>query len=343
MFTYIVRRLLQAIPQLFIISLILFVLMQSIGDPLATLGARKPARPEDRERLRRQLGLDQPVLTQYVVWLIGNDWMMIDLDGDGVGESPGARKGVLRGDFGTSLRNREPVLEVIGERIPNTLLLMVTSEVVVIIFALLVGVYSAVRQYSLFDNVVTTASFVGYSMPIFLLALGLMYIFGVNFKRWGLPYLPTVGMFDPAIGRTPSQLILHMILPVTTLTVVYIAAYSRYIRSSMLEVLSQDYIRTARAKGLQHGRVIMRHALKNASLPLVTLIGLDLPFLLAGAVVTERIFAWPGMGRLFIDHLERSDFPVLMGILMLIAVAVVVFQILTDVAYAFLDPRIRIA
>ena len=342
MFTYIVRRLLQAIPQLFIVSLILFVLMQSFGDPLATLGARKPARSEDRERLRRQLGLDQPILTQYVVWLIGNDWMLVDLDGDEVGETPGTRKGVLRGDFGTSLRNREPVLEVIGERIPNTLLLMVTAEVVVIAVALFVGVYSAVRQYSLFDNVFTIASFVGYSMPIFLLALALIYIFGVNFKRWGLPYFPTGGMFDPAVGRTPGQLILHMILPVTTLTVIYIAAYSRYIRSSMLEVLSQDYIRAARAKGVSRRNVILRHALKNASLPLVTLIGLDLPFLLAGAVVTERIFAWPGMGRLFIDHLERSDFPVLMGILMLIGVAVVVFQIITDVTYAFLDPRIRL-
>ncbi len=170
----------------------------------------------------------------------------------------------------------------------------------------------------------------------------LMYIFAVNFKRWGLPSLPTVGMYDPAVGAQPVEIARHMLLPVATLSIISIAGYSRYVRSSMLEVLSQDYIRTARAKGLREWSVIARHALKNAALPFVTLIGLDLPFLLAGAVVTERIFAWPGMGRLFIDHTERSDFPVLMGILMIISLAVVVFQLLTDVTYSFLDPRIRL-
>lgn len=342
MLTFIARRILQAIPQLFIVSLILFLLIQAVGDPLATFGGRKPARPEDRARLQRQLGLDQPIFTQYLVWLIGNDWMLIDQDGDGVTETPGKRKGVLRGDWGTSIVTRTPATEVIADRLPNTLLLMITSEVVVIVIALLIGVYSAVKQYSVFDNIVTVATFIGYSMPIFLFALASIYLFSVNARRWGLPYLPTGGMFDPQVGKTPAQLIEHMILPVATLTVIYIAAYSRYIRSSMLEVLSQDYIRTAKAKGLGRRRVIMRHALKNASLPLVTLIGLDLPFLLGGAVVTERIFAWPGMGRLFIDHLVRADLPVLMGILMLIGVAVVIFQIITDITYAFLDPRIRI-
>ncbi len=342
MVNYILRRLLQAIPQLLFISVILFVLMQAFGDPIATLGARTPPRPEDKARLRRQLGLDQPLYVQYLVWLVGNDWMKIDLDGDGVPETPGKRQGVLRGDFGNSLVTRTPVATVIGERLPNTLLLMLTAELVIIVISLFVGVYSAIRQYSFFDNLVTGASFVGYSMPIFLIALLLMYFFGVNFKRWGLPYLPTVGMFDPAVGHTWGQVALHMILPITALSVISIAAYSRYVRSSMLEVMSQDYIRTARAKGAREVIVILRHALRNASLPFVTLIGLDLPFLLAGAVVTERIFAWPGMGRLFIDHTERADFPVLMGILMLTAVAVVVFQILTDITYSFLDPRIRI-
>jgi peptide/nickel transport system permease protein len=339
---YIIRRLIQAIPQLLIISILLFALMQSFGDPLATMGARTPPRAADRERLLRQLGLDQPVYVQYLVWLVGNDWMMIDRDGDGVGDEPGKRLGVLRGDWGTSLVTKTPVTKVIGERLPNTLLLMVPAEVVIIFVSLLIGVYSAVRQYSLIDNVVTTGSFIGYSMPVFWLALMLMYTFGVYFKRIGLPHLPTVGMFDPKVGRTTEQLILHMILPITTLAVISIAAYSRYVRSSMLEVLSQDYIRTARAKGLVRRDVIMKHALKNASLPFVTLIGLDIPFLLAGAVVTESIFAWPGMGRLFVDHTDRADFPVLMGILMMISAAVVVFQIITDVTYSLLDPRIRI-
>lgn len=342
MTTYILRRLAQAIPQLFIISIILFALMQSFGDPIATLGGRTPPRQEDKERLRRQLGLDQPVYMQYVAWLVGNDWQKIDMDGDGIAETPGKRKGILRGDWGNSLVTRRPVLEMIGERLPNTLILMVTVEIVIIIFSLLIGMYSALRPYSFFDNLITGLSFIGYSMPVFWLALMLMYIFAVNFREWGLPYLPTVGMFDPEVGKTPGEVIKHMILPVTTLAIISTAGYSRFVRSSVLEVLSQDYVRTARAKGVRAFAVVVRHALPNAALPFITLIGLDIPFLLAGAVVTERIFAWPGMGRLFIDHIARADFPVLMGILMLISIAVVIFQLITDIVYSFVDPRIRL-
>lgn len=339
---YIIRRLLQAIPLLFLISLVLFVLMQNMGDPLATMGGRTVTRSADRQRLARQLGLDKPVIVQYLYWLVGNDWTKIDLDGDGTAETPGARKGVLRGDFGTSLVNRgRPVWEVILDRLPNTLLLMLVSEVIIILGAMIMGIYSALKQYSLLDNTVTAVTFVLYSLPVFFFALVSMYIFSVNFKRWGLPYLPTVGMFDPQIGKTPSQVFLHMILPTATLSFGYFAAYSRYIRSTMLEVMSQDYIRTAKSKGLPRRDVVFVHALKNAALPIVTVVGLDLPFLLGGAIVTERIFAWPGMGRLFLDHVSRGDTPVVMGILMMIAVAVVVFQILTDLTYAWLDPRIR--
>jgi peptide/nickel transport system permease protein len=342
MTNYILRRLAQAIPQLFIISIILFVLMQAFGDPISTLGGRVPARPEDKIRLRRQLGLDQPTYMQYITWLVGNDWQKIDMDGDGVPETSGKRLGILRGDWGNSLVTRQPVLKMIGERLPNTLLLMLTAEVVIIIFSVAVGLYSALRPYSFFDNLVTGLSFVGYSMPVFWLALMLMYIFAVNFRRWGLPYLPTVGMYDPSVGKTPLELIKHLVLPVTTLAVISIAGYSRYVRSSVMEVLGQDYVRTARAKGLRAFTVVFRHALPNAALPFITIIGLDIPFLMAGAVVTERIFAWPGMGRLFIDHTERSDFPMLMGILMLIAITVVIFQIITDVVYSLIDPRIRL-
>jgi peptide/nickel transport system permease protein len=338
---YIIKRLLQGIPLLFIISIILFLLITYTGDPLATLGGRRATRAEDRERLRRQLGLDKPVVVQYVFWLIGNDWTKTDLDGDGVPETPGTRLGVLRGDFGISTVNKQPVLEVISERIPNTLILMIAAEVVIIVGALLVGVYSALRQYSLMDNIITTVLFIGYSMPIFFIALISMYIFAVLFKRWGLPYLPTVGMFDPQVGETPSQVAWHMVLPVLSIALISFAAYSRYVRSTMLEVMSQDYVRTAKSKGLPRRDVIFVHALKNASLPIVTVVGLDLPLLLAGAVVTERIFAWPGMGRLFLDHVDRADMPVIMGILMLVAVAVVVFQIITDIVYAWIDPRIR--
>jgi peptide/nickel transport system permease protein len=338
---YIIRRLLQGIPLVFIISILLFVMMHNMGDPLATMGGRTVTRKDDRERLSRQLGLDKPVLVQYVYWLIGNDWTKIDLNGDGIAETPGIRKGVLRGDFGYSIVTRQPAMQLILSRLPNTLLLMLVSEFVVVIGALVIGVYSALKQYSVLDNVITTFSFIGYSMPIFFLALAAMYIFAVNFKRWGLPYLPTVGMFDPQIGQTPGQILLHMILPVAVISINSFSGYSRYIRSTMLEAMNQDYIRTARAKGLPRREIIFIHALKNASLPIVTVVGLDLPFLLGGALVTERIFAWPGMGRLFIDHVSRGDTSVVMGIMMLIAVAVVVFQILTDVVYAWLDPRIR--
>jgi peptide/nickel transport system permease protein len=342
MTNYILRRLAQAIPQLFIISMILFTLMQGFGDPVATLGARQPPKPEDKERLRRMLGLDQPVYVQYLTWLVGNDWQKIDMDGDGVPETYGRRKGILRGDLGNSLVTRRPVLEMIWDRLPNTLLLMGVAEIIIILLSIAIGLYSALRPYSFWDNLITGLSFVGLSMPVFWLALMLMYIFAVNFREWGLPYLPTVGMFDPEVGKTPAELIKHMILPVATLAIISIAGYSRFVRSSVLEVLSQDYVRTARAKGVRAKYVVLRHALPNAALPFITIIGLDIPGLLAGALVTERIFAWPGMGRLFLDHTSRADFPVLMGILMMISVAIVVFQIITDVVYSLVDPRIRL-
>jgi peptide/nickel transport system permease protein len=339
---YIVRRLLQAIPLFFIISVILFVLMRSTGDPVAVMGGRRMMRPEDRERLARLLGLDKPLAIQYLYWLIGNDWAKVDLDGDGVAETAGDQKGVLRGEFGKSLVSRgKEARDIIWERLPNTLLLMIPAEVIIILFSLAVGVYSALRQYSLTDHLVTALSFVGYSMPIFFVALLSMYIFAVKFKRWGLPHLPTVGMFDPQIGKTPSQVALHMVLPLFSMTVITVAGYSRFVRSTMLEVISEDYIRTARAKGLKNRTIVFVHALKNAALPLVTIVGLDIPLLLGGAIVTESIFAWPGMGRLFLDHVSRADTPVVMGILMLISVAVVLSQIVTDVVYAWLDPRIR--
>jgi peptide/nickel transport system permease protein len=339
---YIIRRLLQAIPLLLIISLMIFVLLNSSGDPLASMGGRRATRPEDRERLTRLLGLDKPITVQYLYWLVGNDWDMIDVDGDGVPETPGMRKGVLRGDFGDSLVKRgTPAVELILERLPNTLLLMIPAEIIILSAALALGIYSALRQYSLADQIVTTGSFIGYSMPIFFIALASMYIFAVYFKRWGLPYLPTVGMFDPKVGKTTGEVIRHMILPIFSMSVISISAYSRFVRSEMLEVICQDYIRTAYSKGLPERMVLFGHALKNAALPFVTLVGLDIPLLLGGAVVTETIFAWPGMGRLFIDHLARYDVPVVMGILMMISVAVVISQLLADIVYAWLDPRIR--
>lgn len=364
MFKFVARRLLQSLPLLFIISLVLFLLLQATGDPISTMGGRVPPAEKDRERLRIALGLDQPPLYQYMVWLIGNDWTRYDTDGDKVADSTfcpisgvicvpldgngdgepdpvGTRLGVLRGDFGTSLVTRQPALNVIMQRLPNTLLLTVSAQIIIVVVSLTVGVMSAIRQYSVWDNALTAFSFVMYSVPVFLMAYLLSYIFAYQFRRWGLPYLPASGMYDPVVGATFEQVLRHMILPVTTISLISIAGYSRFIRSAMLEVISADYIRTARSKGIAERRILFVHAFKNASLPFVTLVGLDMPFLLAGAVVTESIFAWPGMGWLYIEHLRRSDFPVLMGILMMIAVAVVVFQILTDLVYSLLDPRIR--
>ncbi len=336
---YIFRRLLQAIPLMLIVSFVIFVLLQSAGDPLATMGGRVPPKPEDRARLRRQLGLDQPIVNQYLYWLIGNDWTMFDRDGDGEPETYGTRRGVLRGDFGISIVTRQPAMQLIMERIPNTLLLMITCEILILTVALVIGVVSAVRQYSLLDNIVTGFSFVTFSMPIFLLGFGLLYILAVKFREWGLPYFPTIS--NPSAAKNIGELAWYMALPVLTISLISIAAYSRYIRSNMLEVINSDYIRTARAKGISERRILYRHAFKNAALPLATLVGLDIPFLLGGAVVTERIFSWPGMGRLFIDHLGRLDYAVIMGLLMLITISVVLFQLLTDIVYTWLDPRIR--
>ncbi len=334
---YIIRRLIQAVFLLLIISVVIFVLMNESGDPLATMGGREPPRPEDRARLERQLGLDKPVLVRYVYWLVGNDWTEIDVDGDGEGDTAGTKKGVLRGDFGDSFRTRQPALEVVWDFLPNTLRLMIPAQVLIVVVALFIGIYSAINQYSVFDNLLTGFAFVTYSMPIFFVALALIYLFAVK-----LEMLPASGMYDPIEGESTGQLIKHMILPVASLTLIGLAKYSRYVRASMLEVIHSDYIRTAKAKGLPERRILFTHAFRNAVLPIVTLVGLDIPFLLAGAVVTENIFAWPGMGRLFLDSLNRSDFPVLMGILMMTAAAVVIFQLLTDLVYTLLDPRIRL-
>lgn len=318
MTTYVIRRLIQGIFILFIISLASFWLTRKAFDPMAqyTLGRISA---EDRARIRANLGLDQPVYVQYIKWL----------------------SLAVQGDFGYSATNRQPVSELIMQRLPQTLVLMVTAEVVIIILSVVLGIYSAVRQYSLFDNVLTGLSFVGYSLPIFFIALMLMFIFAVQFKEWGLPYLPTgADVWDFGNLR---ELILHLVLPVASLATIQVAAYTRYLRSSMLEVLSQDFIRTARAKGLSQRAVIFNHALKNAALPLVTLIGLDVPFLLGGAIVTETVYSWPGMGRLFWQQAGRGDYPTVMAILLIVATAVVVFQILTDIAYTFIDPRIRLS
>ena len=340
---YVFRRLLQSIPLLFAISVILFIIMNTLGDPVATLtDATRPPTPEERARLERILGLDKPIYVQYLFWLVGNDWTQIDRDGDGTNDGPGTRRGILRGDLGKSIVTNQPAMVRIQERLPNSMMIMVPSYTLVLIVAIVLGIYSATRPYSVLDNALTTAAFVFYSMPIFLVALAMIFIFAVGLRNLGLPHLPIAGMYDNREPQTILNLAQHMILPVASLVIIQAAGYMRYIRASMLEALGADYVRTARSKGLHERRIVFNHVFRNASLPLITLIGFDLPFLLGGAVITEQIFAWPGMGLLFIESLNRSDYSVLMGILMLTAIAVVLFQILTDVAYTWVDPRIKL-
>jgi peptide/nickel transport system permease protein len=341
---YITRRLLQAIPMLFLLSLVLFTLVNiAPGGPLAGHGRSRRIRPEQAEILKRQFGLDKPLPMQYVIWLIGNDWMRVDADGDGIADSYGERRGILRGDFGFSYRTRQPVLQEIGDRLPNTIYLMSVTLIVVGLVAIPVGVISAVKQYSVFDILVTTLSFMGQAIPEFWLGLILILVFyaWLDNPFTGGPLLPSGGMQTLGMGFSLWDHIKHLILPVTMGMVGWVAWYSRFLRSGMLDVLHQDYIRTARAKGLSERLVLYQHALKNALIPLVTIFALDIPYVFAGSLYVELLFAWPGMGRLYYQAATGRDYPTLMAILTIGAGFMILANLLADVAYAYLDPRIR--
>jgi len=312
---YASRRLLQALPLLLGISVVSFLILNAVpGGPLSAYENAPGVTPADLARLEHQLGLDQPLQVRYVTWLTH----------------------FVTGDWGYSYATQQPVLAMIGERLPNTLYLMGSVYVVTILLAIPLGVLSAVRQYSWLDHLFTGLSFAGLSLPTFWLGLLLIIVMGLT-----LHLFPLGGMATPGADFDLADRIWHLVLPVATLSFVGIAHYSRYLRASMLEALHQDYIRTARAKGLSQMAAVFRHALKNASLPLVTLAALDLPELFVGALVTEQIFGWPGMGRLFWDAATRSDYPVLMGILAVSSTLIVLANVAADVAYGYLDPRIR--
>ncbi|HEY77278.1 MAG TPA: ABC transporter permease [Thermoflexia bacterium] len=341
---YVARRLLQAIPMLFLISVVLFFLVNiAPGGPLAGYSQSRHINPERAEMLKRQFGLDKPLPLQYLIWLIGNDWMKVDADGDGIAESYGQRKGILRGDFGFSFQTRRPALEEIADRLPNTIYLMGVTLAVVAVLAIPIGVISAVKQYSAFDIVVTTFSFVGQAIPEFWLGLILILIFyaTLNNPFTGEPLLPAGGMQTLGAEFSIWDRIRHLILPVTTGMVGWVAWYSRFLRSGMLDVLHMDYIRTARAKGLSERVVLYRHALKNAIIPLVTIFALDLPYIFAGSLYVELLFSWPGMGRLYYQAATRRDYPVLLAILIIEAGVIIISNLIADILYAYLDPRIR--
>jgi peptide/nickel transport system permease protein len=322
---FVVRRLLGAIPLLIgIATIIFFVLRLAPGDP-TTFYFNPNIPPDVIEQLRRNLGLDQPLHIQYVRWLTS----------------------FFTGDFGYSFAQSRPVRDILLEALPNTLMLTGTALVLVFVIGILIGVLQAVRQYSIFDSASSVISLFFYSMPSFWLALMLMLVFSLKAHQWGWPIaLPPTGITSVdyefmSAGEKVWDRISHLILPVGTLTLALAAGVARYTRGQMLEVVRQDYIRTARAKGLPERTVIMKHALRNSMLPVITLLGLYLPFLFSGAVLIELIFAWPGMGRIMVDAIFQRDYPLVMATSFVFAVLVVVGNLVADVLYAVADPRIR--
>ena len=312
---YALRHLAQGVPLLLGITLVIFLLVRSMpGGPLSAYEGNPDVTQEDLLRLRTQLGLDEPAPVQYLKWL--------------------ARLG--QGDLGWSLVAHRPVATMIRERLVNTVYLMGLAFLVTLLVALPIGVLSARYQYSWFDHVFTTSSFVGFSMPTFWSGLLAIMVFSV-WLRW----LPAGGMYTVGERFSLVDHVRHLLLPLATLSLYSAARYTRYLRSSMLEVLGEEYIAVARAKGLGEWAVVQKHGLRNATIPLVTIAALDLPQLFSGALITETMFSWPGMGRLFWEATLRMDYPVLMGVMAIAASLVVLFNLLADLAYAVLDPRIR--
>lgn len=324
MTAYIIRRLLWMIPLLIGVSIISFgLLKRAPGDPVSAIlaGARASGSvvtAEDREFLREQYGLNRPVYEQYLDWL---------------GET-------AKGNFGESTRSNEPVLDVILSRLPNTVKLTSVSLVVTLLIALPLGVLSAVKQYSRLDYFLTFFNFAGISIPQFVLALGLLYVFALQFDIF-----PSFGMRSAYVGdgfwERFTDSFMHYVLPVTSITLVGLAGYMRYQRTAMLDVIRQDYIRTARAKGLSERVVILKHAWRNALIPIITLLGYVLVIMVEGSVVVESIFAWPGMGQLAVTSLTQRDYPVVMAIVMLSSILILLGTLLSDILYAVVDPRVR--
>jgi peptide/nickel transport system permease protein len=317
---YLIRRIIQmGILLLFVTVLIYFILNLFPGGPFDALrfsSDPRDADPREIARLEAFLGLDKPWYERYVIWLTG----------------------MLRGEWGQSwsLATGVPVVELLKQRLGNTLQLTIAATLVSITFGLAIGIYSAVRQYTWKDNAATAFSFAGQSMPTFWLGIMLIIIFAVR-----LHWLPAGDLFTPGKSGDFGDKAQHLILPVIVLSIVQIALWSRFVRSSMLEVLRQDFLRTARAKGVKERVVLSKHALRNALIPVITIIGLDIPAIFSGAIVTETIFNWPGMGKLYYDSVLRHDVPVAMAVLTVIAFLVIGSNLLADILYAVADPRIR--
>jgi peptide/nickel transport system permease protein len=312
---YLARRVAQGLVVLALVSVAGFAILHlAPGGPAAIYAMSPTMSTEDLARLTRQLGLDRPVPVQYASWV----------------------GGFITGNWGRSYRDGRLVIEVIGDRIPATAVLMVSAFSIAVVLGVGIGVLSAVRQYSRIDHVATLTAMVALSIPTFWLGLMAIYVFSV---LWGV--LPPGNIGTIGLDFSLGDRLRHLVLPAGTLGVVMVATWSRYTRASMLEVIREDYIRTALAKGVPRAAIVLKHALRNALIPLVTLAGLQVPLVFSGALVTETVFTWPGMGRLFVDSLGYRDYPVLMGILMLTALLVVMANLVSDVVYAVVDPRVH--
>ena len=293
------------------------------GGPTGAYMRRGSMNAADLAALEEKLGLNDPLPIQYGKWL-GR---------------------VLQGDLGMAVTTKRPVAVEILDRLPNTLILMAVAWAVTLLIAIPVGILSAIRQYSKFDHAVTTLTFIGQSIPIFWFGLILLLVFYMKLENpfTGEPLLPAGGVATMGAPFSLGDRVVHLILPVTMLAAGWVAWYSRFLRASMLETIHQDYVRTARAKGSAERLVVLRHGFRNAAIPLVTLMALDVPFLFTGALFTEVIFAWPGMGRLFYAAAERRDYGLLMAIIMITSALIILANILADMIYAWLDPRIRLS
>lgn len=321
MFQYLIRKLLMAIPLVWGVVTLIFLLLQLTPGDATDRFFTPETPPEVREMIEAKWGLDQPVHVQYGR-MMGN---------------------MLQGDFGRSIAQERPVFDIIMEAVPNTLMLSIVTLVVIFGAGILMGTVQAVKQYSFIDNALSVGSLFFYSMPRFWLALMLVLIFALK-----LDILPAAGMMDAVEYEymTPAEQVIdrlrHLLLPGIALGVASAAGTARYMRSSMLEVIRLDYIRTARAKGLGEGTVVFKHALRNALLPIVTLLGLSLPFLFSGSVLVEIIFAWPGMGRLIVGAIFSQDTPLIIACFFVFTLMVVAGNLLADVLYSIVDPRIRL-
>lgn len=313
MLKYILKKILLAIPVLLGITIIDFLLMNLAGSPIDMMTGPKVT--ESMKAMRAAAwGLDQPIWRQYLGWL---------------GE-------ILQGNLGYSYKTYQPVAEMIGSHIGPTLLLMGSSLALGLLIAIPAGIYSAVHRYQKRDYAMVTTSFVFSSVPSFFMALLLIYLFTVR-----LGWLPSSGMTTPGLDGSVTDILRHMVMPVIVLAAGVAGSNIRYIRSAVLEILEMDYLRTARAKGIGRFRVINKHALRNALLPIVTVIGMQIPTLFGGAVIVEQVFSWPGLGLITMSAILGRDYPVIMGVCLLSAVVVLLANLLTDIVYALVDPTIK--